>query len=102
MAFLLHEEQSSETPTAVSLDDYAAALIANHERSSPITLRSASDYLKRIYSGYVNVVCPGFASAACEFVVRDWDERAKAVGATTKCGAQLIGARALYDLGLNR
>ena len=96
------EGRVSKMPTAVSLDDYAAALIGDHARPCPITLRSASDYLKRIYSGYINVVSPGFASAACEFVVRDWDERAKSVGATTKCGAQLVGARALYDLGFEK
>lgn len=87
------------TPTAVGLNTYASKLIAGGAESSAITLRSASDYIERIYSGYANVLTPGFTSQACKFVLRDWDERAKAVGATTKTGAQLVGARAIYDLG---
>jgi hypothetical protein len=88
-----------DTPTAVGLDTYASKLIAGDAQSSATTLRTASDYIKRIYSGYANVLTPGFTSQACEFVLRDWDERAKAVGPTTKTGAQLVGARAIYDLG---
>jgi hypothetical protein len=88
-----------DTPTAVGLNTYASKLIAGDDMSSATTLRSASDYIKRIYSGYTKVLVPGFVSEACEFVIRDWDEQAKAIGATTKTGSQLVGARAIYDLG---
>lgn len=88
-----------DTPTAVGLNAYASKLIVGDAQSSATTLRSASDYIKRIYSGYANVLTPGFTSQACEFVLRDWDERSKAVGPTTKIGAQLVGAKAIYDLG---
>ncbi|SDG43387.1 hypothetical protein [Sulfitobacter delicatus] len=93
------EYEVRDTPSAVGLNTYASKLIAGKMVSSATTLRSASDYIARIYSGYVNVLTPGFTSQACEFVLRDWSERAKAVGPTTKTGAQLVGAKAIYDLG---
>jgi integrase len=40
-----------------------------------------------------------FRSDACDFVVADWRERARAQGATTKSGSQLVGASALYGFG---
>jgi len=88
-----------DIPTAVSLNAYATQLIVSDKDTSATTVRAASDYIKRIYTGFKNVLQPGFAPQACEFVLREWNERAKEIGATTKTGSQLVGARAIYNLG---
>ncbi|SIT17594.1 Phage integrase family protein [Roseivivax lentus] len=80
------------TPTGASLDAYARA-VANRA-----TARTAADYAARILSGF-SIIAPGFSSEACDFVAQDWKERAAKEGCTTKTGAQLVGARRIYDLG---
>lgn len=79
-------------PTGKTLDAYAQDVA--HRASG----RTAADYIARILSG-LSVVAPDFSSVACEFVVADWEERAAAQGATTKTGAQLVGASRIFDLG---
>lgn len=41
------------------------------------------------------------STEACAFVVRDWREKAKCSGTSTKTGDQLIGARNLYNYGFH-
>jgi hypothetical protein len=81
-------------PTGQALDCYAAKVA---ERAST---RTASDYVGRILAG-MTVVVPDFTSQACEFVACDWRERAEQEGATTKTGAQLVGASEIYGLGFD-
>ncbi|PHP29603.1 hypothetical protein [Limimaricola cinnabarinus] len=78
--------------TGESLNRYATTI------ASTTTTRTAADYIDRILTG-LKVVEPGFRSRACEHVVCAWSERAQNTGPSTKTGAQLVGARAIYDLG---
>ena len=86
-------------PTGTTLDAYATWLVS--QEGGRVSTRSASDYLARIFDGIGSIVAPGFSSAACAYVVRDWRERADAEGTPTKTGAQLVTASALYDLGFD-
>ncbi|MHA7876353.1 site-specific integrase [Roseivivax sp.] len=80
------------TPNGANLDAYARAV------ADRATARTAADYTARILSGF-SIIAPGFASEACDFVAQDWKERAAKEGSSTKTGAQLVGARRIYDLG---
>lgn len=84
-------------PTGAALDAYAQGLVSGRK---PVTTRTAADYLARILSG-ISIVAPDFTSDACSFVVNDWDQRAKEQSATTKTGAQLVGASEIYWLGFS-
>lgn len=86
------------TPTGAALDAFGHHLIAGAGHERQVTTRSVADYMQRILSGMA-LFQPGFASAACDFVVEDWRNRAKSEGPSTKTGAQLVGASAIYDLG---
>ncbi|SHF20496.1 hypothetical protein SAMN05444279_12129 [Ruegeria intermedia] len=86
------------TPTGAALDAFGHHLIAWAGQERQVTTRSVADYMQRILSGMA-LVQPDFASAACDFVAEDWRERAKASAPSTKTGAQLVGASAIYDLG---
>ncbi|MGP6089306.1 hypothetical protein, partial [Antarctobacter jejuensis] len=79
-------------PTGGTLNSYAAKVA---ERASA---RTASDYIGRILAGMA-VVEPEFSSQACTFVDCHWRARAELEGATTKTGAQLVGASRIYELG---
>ena len=86
-------------PTGVQLERYARACA--ERRDDPVSVRTASDYLLRIHAGYA-LIEPGYPSGGCEHVMRDWCERASLCGTPTKTGAQLVTARAIYDLGFSR
>ena len=86
------------TPTGAALDAFARHVITGTGLGHPVTTRSAADYVERILNGYA-LIKPGFSSAACDFVVADWRERANAEGPGTKTGAQMVGASTIYDLG---
>jgi hypothetical protein len=81
-------------PTGGTLDAYAKVV------AQKASVRTASDYVSRIFTG-TKLVIPGFSSQACEFVVCDWRERAAESGSMTKTGAQLVGASRVYDLGFD-
>ena len=80
------------TPTGATLDAFGRHVLAT------ATTGTAADYMDRILSGMA-LVQPGFASAACDFVAEDWRNRAQHEGPSTKTGAQLVGASAIYELG---
>jgi len=80
------------TPTGATLDAFGRHVLVE------ATTRTAADYMDRILSGMA-LVQPGFASMACHFVAEDWCNRAKTEGPSTKTGAQLVGASAIYELG---
>ncbi|MFU8865640.1 MAG: hypothetical protein ACNA7O_17130 [Rhodobacterales bacterium] len=88
----------SLVPLGSTLDGYAQWLRSGAHEPSPVTLRTASDYLSRIHAGLA-VVAPGSTSLSRTFVVRDLREAADVLGATTKTGSQLVGASTIYDLG---
>lgn len=81
-------------PTGTSLDNYAEKI------SKSASVRTAADYLGRILSG-IRIVAPEISSDACSHVALFWAERAADAGAPTKTGAQLVGAKAIYDLGID-
>jgi integrase len=85
-------------PTGANLEDYARACV--DRREDPVSERTATNYLQRIHAGYT-LIDPGYPSRGCEFVIRDWRERSRRRGTPTKTGAQLITARAIYDLGFS-
>lgn len=86
-------------PMGVSLDAWGWWLVDESRGEDAITVRAASDYLGRVMVGMA-IVAPEAATMACAFVVKDWRERGRAEGATTKTGDQLVGAAAIHDLGL--
>ena len=93
-------------PTGTALDAYGRWLLAGggpgeagRARGAP-SLRSVADYLARIEAGLA-AAAPEAGSAARAWVVRDWRERARGAGPTTKTGAQLVGASAIYALGFD-
>jgi len=85
-------------PTATSLHTYGRHLVRPDGDGQPTT-GTAADYLQRITAGLAVATRGRFQSRACDFVVADWRERAKAEGASTKTGSQLVGASALYGFG---
>ena len=92
-------------PTGAALDAYGQWLLGGGTKSAgprrkPPSLRSVADYLARIETGLATIH-PGADSPARAFVVRDWRERADRHGPTTKTGAQLVGAWAIYGLGFD-
>ena len=88
-------------PTASSLQRYAMLLVRPEGPEKPVTFTTASSYLRRIVAG-LDLVTDGKASTSgCSFVLRDWRERAKSIGPSTKSGSQLIGARVLYGYGFD-
>lgn len=87
-------------PAGAMLDRYGAWLIDATPDRKPVSLRTASDYLSRIHAG-LSLIAPETVSRARKFVIRDWRERADRLGATTKTGAQLVGASTLYALGFD-
>ncbi len=80
------------TPTGATLDAFGRHVLAK------ATTGTAADYMDRILSGMA-LVQPGFASTACDFVAEDWRNRAQHEGPSTKTGAQLVGASAIFELG---
>lgn len=85
-------------PTGANLERYARGCVnRNH---NPVSERTAADYLQRVHSGYI-LIDPEYPSRGCEFVIRDWRERARSLGTPTKTGAQLVSARLIYDLGFS-
>jgi len=71
-------------------------------RSSPehdVSTSSVAHILSRVYSGFVTVLSPGFDSAACDFVLRDWRERGALDGTPIKTAAQNVSASATYEHG---
>lgn len=86
----------SAMPTGGRFEGYARGLT---ERG--VSATSAGHYLARIYTGFTAVICPGFQSEACEFVLRDWRDRGAHEGNPTKTGAQLVSGTALYELGFD-
>lgn len=88
----------SLTPTGAALDAFGHHITTKTGAEQPVMTRSAADYMERILSG-MTLAQPGFSSAACDFVVADWRDRATKEGPGTKTGAQLIGASTIYALG---
>lgn len=87
-------------PGGAALDLYGTSLIDPTRAGGPVTLRTASDYISRLHAGLA-VVAPDAPTGARAFVVRDWRERAALSDASTKTGAQLVGAATLYALGFD-
>lgn len=87
-------------PNGASLDLYGRWLSDPDIQEKPVSLRTVADYLTRVHAGLA-VVEPGHASAARAFVTRCWQDSASAVGSTTKAGSQLVGAKAIYNLGFD-
>lgn len=85
-------------PTGATLEKYARGCV--ERRDDPVSERTASDYLQRIHAGYT-LIDPGYPSRGCEYVMRDWRERSRFGGTPTKTGAQLVTAKAIYDLGFS-
>ncbi len=86
-------------PTASALHGYACRLVQPVSERPSTTTGTAATYLQRILAGLA-VATPGqFQSDACGFVASDWRVRARAEGASTKSGSQLVGASALYAFG---
>jgi integrase len=85
-------------PTGANLEKYARACV--DRRDDPVSERTATNYCQRIHAGYT-LIDPGYPSRGCEFVIRDWRERSRRRGTPTKTGAQLVTARAIYDLGFS-
>ncbi|WP_424940104.1 hypothetical protein [Aliiroseovarius sp. S253] len=89
------------TPTGTTLEAFGKHLLErDRAHGQAATIRSVSDYMLRMLGG-VSLVEPSFSSPACEFVANDWRERAKSEGPSTKTGAQLVGASAIYGLGFH-
>lgn len=94
------DQQGRESlPTGSSFEEYADVLSARTD--NPVSAASVAHYLSRIYTGFATVICPGYSSDACEFVLRDWRERGDREGTPTKSGSQLVSGTAIYDLGFD-
>ncbi len=92
-------EGLSLRPTATALHGYACSLVQPVSDRLPTSTGTAANYLQRILAGLLVATRGQFRSDACSFVAADWRERARAQGATTKSGSQLVGASALYGFG---
>ncbi|AHM05773.1 hypothetical protein roselon_03518 [Roseibacterium elongatum DSM 19469] len=86
-------------PTASALHRYACRLVQPVSDRLPTSTGTAANYLQRILAGLPVATRGQFRSTACGFVVADWRERARAEGASTKTGSQLVGASMLYQFG---
>ncbi|MCR9150288.1 MAG: hypothetical protein NXH83_08945 [Rhodobacteraceae bacterium] len=83
-------------PTGVAFHAYACDLAKDG-----LSSRSAGDYLSRIMSGYRTAFDPDFSSMACDHVISDLNAKGRTEGRRTKSGDQIIGASAIFDLGLH-
>ncbi|QYX55518.1 hypothetical protein K1T73_10430 [Roseovarius sp. SCSIO 43702] len=86
-------------PKASAFHRYACHLVQATSDRQPTTTGTAGNYLQRILAGLAVAAGGHFHSEACGFVAADWRERARAQGAVTKTGSQLVGASALYRFG---
>lgn len=86
-------------PTASAFHRYACHLVQATSDRQPTTTGTAGNYLQRILAGLAVATRGQFRSDACDFVVAEWRQRARAEGASTKTGSQLVGASALYGFG---
>ncbi len=86
-------------PTASAFHSYACRLVQPVSDRLPTSTGTAANYLQRILAGLVVATRGQFRSDACSFVAADWRERARAQGASTKTGSQLVGASMLYRSG---
>lgn len=86
-------------PTAAALHAYACHLAQPVGDEKPTTIGTAASYLERVLAGLTVATRGQFRSDACDFVVAEWRQRARAEGPSTKTGSQLVGASALYDFG---
>lgn len=86
---------NSTRPSGRSFQAYARDL-----RDDGLADRSVSDYLSRITSGFSTSVDPSFRSVGCEHVISRHHALGKVAGRRTKTGDQLVGASAIFELGL--
>lgn len=88
-------------PRASALHAYACRLVQATSDGPATTPGTAANYIQRILAGLAVATRGQFRSDACGFVAADWRERARAQGASTKTGSQLVGASALYGFGFS-
>lgn len=87
-------------PSGVGFEDWAKDLTRADRVGGPVAATTVASYLERVYSGYSQIVSPGFRSTACHIVIDHWKARSeKELPRRSKAG-RIVGASTLYNLGL--